>query len=55
MAIEATPYATDTKTVVLLEREAANLTEITIYRDGDKVQHQQRHLYAHQAGWHQAC
>jgi hypothetical protein len=37
MAIESTPYATDTKTVVLLEREAANLTEMTIYRDGNKV------------------
>ena len=37
MAIESTPYATDTKTVVLLEREAANLTEITIFRDAAKV------------------
>lgn len=37
MGIESTPYATNIKTVELLEREHANLTEITIYRDGAKV------------------
>ncbi|MGA0874713.1 MAG: hypothetical protein ACO3Q6_05685 [Ilumatobacteraceae bacterium] len=37
MGVEYTPFATDTKVVQLFEREKANETEITIYRNGGKV------------------
>ena len=37
MGIEYTPYASDTKIVQLLQREASNESEITIFRDGGKV------------------
>ena len=35
--INSTPYATNTKIVEILERGKANLTTITIYRNGGKV------------------
>ena len=37
MAISQTPYAPNIKIPELLQREQANLTELTIHRDGDKV------------------
>jgi hypothetical protein len=36
-SVNSTPYATNTKTVELLEREKVNLTTITIFRNGGKV------------------